>query len=527
MATEINLHYNPFLPQLTILIDGKQPPEYSRLIQFSDEDIWKWHSEILNVLYSEIKDDFYLTFIGRDLDAKILQFECEKNKHCIGFSSKPHLVNVSLQKRLGSLNQLIKSNGGINYQHSILEAHFIIPNELQSYLDEILSIDINNLFCSTRIHASNTGANYIDNTENSFIFILTKDVTEGEKISEKCNSKNPIFLICCGDDGKDNKPKKITSSCIVYECDFNDIISAIFDCFLGFPLTQVLRNCLQSISLSANRNDILKISAVEPLVDIKIEQNIEVGKSAIIRTTFDPPLVSPPKVLFRTVDTLIATTDNMSVFGIKPGKTQLEAYYYGAQKPFQTCELNVIQRNRIKKIILNDDELLLGIGDTKKMHFTYSPSNADNANMITWKSSDEKIATIDKHGTLICKSSGVCKILCIAENISAICHCEILPYLESLSVDLPSSESNNELLLKPMQEYELLVKPYPQNSIDSSYCIISSDYNVANIVGNTIIAKNIGTATIEIINASRRKKISFVVNVSKPKRNFFKNLFKT
>lgn len=59
MATQINMQYNPYLPRLTLLIDGKQPSEYSRLTQFADEDIWKWHSEILNVLYNEVRDEFF------------------------------------------------------------------------------------------------------------------------------------------------------------------------------------------------------------------------------------------------------------------------------------------------------------------------------------------------------------------------------------------------------------------------------------------------------------------------------------
>lgn len=59
MATQINMRYNPYLPQLALLIDGKQPSEYSRLAQFADEDIWEWYSEILDVLYNEIRNDFF------------------------------------------------------------------------------------------------------------------------------------------------------------------------------------------------------------------------------------------------------------------------------------------------------------------------------------------------------------------------------------------------------------------------------------------------------------------------------------
>ena len=116
MATEIGMQYNPFLPQLNVLIDGKQPPEYSRLTQFSNEDIWQWHSEILQVLYSEIRDDFFVVFTGREADADIMCLECEKNEHCLGFTVKQPMVNIPLQKRLGELNQLIKTHGEVRYR---------------------------------------------------------------------------------------------------------------------------------------------------------------------------------------------------------------------------------------------------------------------------------------------------------------------------------------------------------------------------------------------------------------------------
>lgn len=69
MATNVQIQFNPFQQQLNILIDGKQLSEYSCLIQFADEDIWQWHSEILDALYNELQDNFLLTFIGTETDA--------------------------------------------------------------------------------------------------------------------------------------------------------------------------------------------------------------------------------------------------------------------------------------------------------------------------------------------------------------------------------------------------------------------------------------------------------------------------
>ena len=74
-----------------------------------------------------------------------------------------------------------------------------------------------------------------------------------------------------------------------------------------------------------------------------------------------------------------------------------------------------------------------------------------------------------------------------------------------------------------MQEYEVNVAVYPENSIDRGYIMTSSDYNIANIIGNKVVAKNIGTVTIEVVNVTRRKKITFTVKVQKS--SFIRKLF--
>ena len=524
MAAEVKIRYNPFLPQLMVLIDGKQPGEYSRLTQFSDEDIWKWKSEILEILYSELRDNFFVIFVGTALDTAIMKLACEQNSHCTGFTTDPPVVDISIQRRLGKLNQFIKNNSRMIYQHSFIQAHFMVPPNLKKYEEDIRSLDIGNLFCTTKVKILNNSECYFENEKDSFLFVLAENLSEGERIVQKYHSQNPIFLLY---QGKEAKLKQVQSSYLVYEYDCEDIISAIFNCFLGFPLIQAFRNCIQSIPVEMTKKDeFLKLTLIDPLIRVEIEKNIEVGKSNSIRTIVDPQGAEIPKIIFRILDEKIATTDNLCVLGLKPGKTRLEVYYYGTQKPFQTYELNVIKRNRIKKIILDDDELVLGIGDHKRLHYDYSPVNADNIDKVVWKSSDEKIAVIDSYGTLTCRASGTCKIWCIAENVSAVCNCEVRPYVESLNVDLSDNSSDGKLHLEPMQEYELKINIYPENSIDRKYTIISSDYNIANIVGNKIFAKNAGTATIEIENISRRKKSEFVVKVSKSKMKFLNKIFR-
>ena len=128
MPCLVEMQYDPYLPQVNMLIDGKQPAKFSRLIQYSDEDIWKWYSNIFDSLYEEIRDDYYLCFTGNDFDAEILYQLCRKNNHCIGFKKKNFIVSDSIQSRLGKLNQLIKKNGIISYEKTVVEAYFFVSS---------------------------------------------------------------------------------------------------------------------------------------------------------------------------------------------------------------------------------------------------------------------------------------------------------------------------------------------------------------------------------------------------------------
>lgn len=324
--------------------------------------------------------------------------------------------------------------------------------------------------------------------------------------------------------GKENKVCQVNEFAVVYETTNENLMSTIFDCFLWLPLVKAFRLCYTSVLKTTDYTDDFKlISAIEPIIKISVDEKIEVGKSNPIRITYEPPVRKPPKVTFKVLNETIASTDGICIFGKQPGTTRLEAYCYGAKKPFETFSLNVFKRNRIRRLILSDDELVLGIGDTYKLQCDYSPVDADNAHSISWLSTDKSVISIDKNGTMRCLAKGACRIICTAENVSAQCKCEVKPYLQDMSVSLP--ENMDLLLLEPMQEYELLIDKVPNDSIDAQTTVSSSDCNIANVIGNRIIAKNSGTATITISNSTKRKTVSFSVSVSKKKVGFLKSLF--
>ena len=169
MPRIVELEYNPYIPQLQIVIDGLQPPDFSRLIQYSDEDIWHWAHEIVDTIYAEVRDDFILTFTGTEQDAAIIRYVCENCKNCVGFKHKDFQISDALPKRMGKLNQLIKKAGITAYERTVIDSTFLIPPTQQHLLEDIMSIDINNLFCAVRVSTIGLKSQF-DESQDSVCF---------------------------------------------------------------------------------------------------------------------------------------------------------------------------------------------------------------------------------------------------------------------------------------------------------------------------------------------------------------------
>lgn len=66
-------------------------------------------------------------------------------------------------------------------------------------------------------------------------------------------------------------------------------------------------------------------------------------------------------------------------------------------------------------IQINENINSIDIGESKKLTATITPSNATDKN-ITWKSSDESIATISLSGEIVAKKSGTVDIIATSSN---------------------------------------------------------------------------------------------------------------
>lgn len=523
MPSLVEMQYDPYLPRLSILINGKQPADLSRLVQYADEEIWSWCSEIFETIYAEIRDDYVISFTGSKSDADVLEVARRSNNHCLGFKARDFIVSEPLQKRLGKLNQLIKKENITAYQKTIIDAGFMVSPAMKGHLNDLLSLDINNLFCSVRVSAiAGPRQNSLLENSNNFVFLIADQYSEAVRLSKQQTEKTPIFAIFLG---QKNELVEINHGVYFYETCEDKLFDTVFNCFLSAPLLGAFRNCIQSLSKAPQyRENLKRISMIEPLVYVDVDTPVEVGKSNKLRITIDPPVGAPPKLDFKVKNKDIASCDGMAVFGCKAGSTLLEIYKAGEKVPFAEKEIKVIKRNRITKLLLSDDSIILGEGDKKAIVCDYAPTNADNVREIAWKSTNDKVASVDKNGTVKAESIGECRIICTAENVSAYCNCQVKPYLKQIILETPLEEDILHLL--PMQEEILSLKAIPNNSIDGKLTVETSDYNVVNVVGQKLIAKTKGQATITIRNSNKRLTTSFTVIVGKPpKRTIFQKLF--
>lgn len=520
MPSLVELKYNPYLPNLSILIEGKQLPDFSKLVQYLDEDLWKWYWEILDTVYSEIRNDFMISFTGTSQDAQIMEAVCLRHKMCRGFRAKEFVISETLQMRMKKLNQYIKNLDGPSYIKTVIDAVFLIPTQMQGYLEDISSLDVNNLFCTVRVSTMELRSDYKE-TDTSFLFLITNQEELGIERLHQLKIKKPAFVLVIGNH---NGIVKVTEHAWYFGTTPNNLFNAIFSCLLQVPLLIAFRRCIKSISQKTDSSKFHKIYATDPIINIRIPDKIEVGKSTKIPMEFDPPVSEKPDLVYNVINQTVASCDGLCILGRQEGAATLEVYRQGDKKPFFVKEIQVIKRNRITSIVLSENTLLMGISDRKRIGCDYFPRDADNVRSIVWKSSDQNVIRVDSNGTLTAVGKGNCRIICTAENISAQCICTVKPYLKDVSFEFNLNE--DVMRLEPMEEFALKIQTHPDDCVDGSLSVRSSDNSVVNVIKSTLYAKSNGEAMITVENSNGTISRKFKVIVTKKKAGFFAKLFK-
>jgi uncharacterized protein YjdB len=238
-----------------------------------------------------------------------------------------------------------------------------------------------------------------------------------------------------------------------------------------------------------------KVSAQEPEVTLLLNEDPSNAEMDLHVN------ISPDNAYYQTVtwksskETVVSVSDNGHIKGLMPGTstitaTSTEPVSNGATPKKATFTVTVVQA--VKTIKLSDKELIIDKAKTKKLTATVSPDDATKKS-VTWKSSNDAIATVAKDGTITAKSCGECDIICTAtdgSNVSAKCHVIVKQLVTSIKL----SESKIVLAVGSKKSITATITPTDATCKDVTWK--SSDEKVATVEKGKIVAVNGGDCII-------------------------------
>lgn len=520
MYAKVDIINNPYEQKLRILINSEPISVYSNLEKFMDEPFDYWCDKILPAVYEECNgSDYVLSFSSREEEIEIMEVIAAQYPHCRQFSAVPLLRATPLAERLKELNNLVKSVRRTGYHVLSKSVLFVIPESMRTYLTDLIELDVKNSFCSILPEAM-LYQDYIRLHPAADITILLTDGKTADEVPRRLGTVKGFCVILGDETGFRCKQQDM----FVYMATENDLFSVIFKCLLLSPLMMMFRTCISSLSsdiVKANEDMIAVLQSVTyRIIPVPESRNIEVGRSVRIgfQTDIKGYEIKGTDLQYSYSKPGIIKCNGMQVEGLKAGNVTLYITRQGEQKPCTSVDYSVVLRNRITDLKLDEDSIILGLGDRKSLKYTFFPIDADNENTIEWESDDRNVVSVDEHGSLYALKVGECTIRCYAEQVSAACHCRVKPYLQSISVD----EENIELLYGQSKELKVLLSP--ENSINDTLIITSKDMRIVNVIGRTLHAVGYGSTRIVVQNEDESvgKEILVSVLTEKEKRKLEK-----
>ena len=176
---------------------------------------------------------------------------------------------------------------------------------------------------------------------------------------------------------------------------------------LNTDLSEKTGSAIQ-VYMQANYEKYISVRSVELNTSII---KIKKGKTNTLKTKIYPNNATDKSVVWSSEDSSIVTVDQKgNIKGIKGGTTKIVATTNSGAKVAK-CLVTVDSSEEIKakKVTISTYPSKIIVGESKSLTAKVSPSNATNKKII-WKSSNTKIATIDKNGKIKALKAGTVKI---------------------------------------------------------------------------------------------------------------------
>ncbi|MDY6444918.1 MAG: Ig-like domain-containing protein [Bacteroidales bacterium] len=162
-----------------------------------------------------------------------------------------------------------------------------------------------------------------------------------------------------------------------------------------------------------------KVIEVTSVTMNKAELTLTEGDSETLTATVKPDDATDKTVTWTSSDANVASVDAYGkVTAVKEGHATITAK---AGEITASCSVTVNKKViPVTEVVLNKTQLKLTEGDSESLIATVKPDDATNK-IVTWITSDQKIATVDNDGIVRAIAPGTAKITAKAEGKTASC----------------------------------------------------------------------------------------------------------
>ena len=172
--------------------------------------------------------------------------------------------------------------------------------------------------------------------------------------------------------------------------------------------------------------------------------------------------------------------------------------------PEQTADIAV------QSIVLNTTSLSLQPGETFALSGTVQPDNA-TIHSVSWKSSNDNVATVSQEGNVTAVSEGNCVITVTVDGVRA--ECDVTVAIVRIPVTSVSLNKTSAVLLVG-ETLQLTATVLPDNATDNAVTWTTSNADVASVDNGLVTALTEGEAVITALSGDISA--TCTVNVSIP-----------
>lgn len=151
----------------------------------------------------------------------------------------------------------------------------------------------------------------------------------------------------------------------------------------------------------------VKVAAKDITVPDSLDVKLNDGSETTVEATVSPTDATDVKVSYASTDEAVATIDKDGrVQVLQPGECDIVTTLTQEGKKVVEKKTHIKASYEVEGITLDKTEGILTAGNTVTLNATVLPEEIADETIVTWTSSDEKVATVDENGKVTAIAAG-------------------------------------------------------------------------------------------------------------------------